>query len=79
LNIVFNVVSFFRKLMHEFHAKGFAEIYRGKGAQYCGMKDIFEDRQTRAQVEKRGIWSLGRAWVSAAEEKKRRKKQAAEL
>lgn len=76
---VWNRVTVLHDLIHESPQKGFAEIYRGKGAEYFGMKTILEDRQSRAQLEKRGIWSLGSAWVSAAEEKKRRKREAAEL
>jgi endonuclease YncB( thermonuclease family) len=52
---------------------GLAELYTGGGAEYFGNREVLERKIGKAQCKKRGIWSLGNARVSAAEEKRRAK------
>ena len=51
--------------------KGLAELYTGGNAEYFDKRDVLENEIKNAKRRKQGIWSLGAARVSAAEEKRR--------
>jgi micrococcal nuclease len=53
--------------------KGLATMYRGKGAEYDGNKQLLESLQITAQQNKVGIWSLGDEMMSPAEFKRQQR------
>lgn len=59
-----------RDISMELARVGLAELYTGGGAEYNGVRDLFEFYIDRAKRKKRGIWSLGKHYVSAAEVKR---------
>jgi endonuclease YncB( thermonuclease family) len=63
-----------KDLSMELARAGLAELYTGGGAEYGGQKQQLERLIGRAQGMKRGIWTLGSQRVSAAEEKRRLKR-----
>eukprot|EP00747_Dinoflagellata_sp_TGD_P187292 gnl/TRDRNA2_/TRDRNA2_44861_c0_seq1.p2 gnl/TRDRNA2_/TRDRNA2_44861_c0~~gnl/TRDRNA2_/TRDRNA2_44861_c0_seq1.p2 ORF type:complete len:232 (+),score=37.52 gnl/TRDRNA2_/TRDRNA2_44861_c0_seq1:45-740(+) len=64
---------FTRNLSKELLKAGLAQVYRQSGAQYDGEKQAYEKLEARAKANKRGIWSLGKKFESAAEYKAKHK------
>ena len=50
--------------------RGYATMYKGKGAEYDGNRKVFELAQEVAKQKKVGIWSLEEALVTPAEFKR---------
>ncbi len=59
----------------ELARKGLAELYMGGNAEYFDKRELLEKEIKNAKKRRQGIWSLGKARVSAAEAKKRFREQ----
>jgi len=55
--------------------KGFAEVYRGGGAQYAGNENRLKGLEKEARASRRGMWSQKR-YESPAEYKRKMRQLA---
>eukprot|EP00747_Dinoflagellata_sp_TGD_P089137 gnl/TRDRNA2_/TRDRNA2_164224_c0_seq1.p1 gnl/TRDRNA2_/TRDRNA2_164224_c0~~gnl/TRDRNA2_/TRDRNA2_164224_c0_seq1.p1 ORF type:complete len:233 (+),score=29.30 gnl/TRDRNA2_/TRDRNA2_164224_c0_seq1:311-1009(+) len=73
VGMVYTGRLFKTNLSKELLKNGLAQVYRQGGAQYDGEQEEYEAIEARAKKAKKGIWSLGDDFESAADYKTRLK------